>query len=35
VDLSSSLKKDENSPDRIREVIEEKPYVKALGWSVD
>lgn len=34
VDLSSSLKKDENSPDRIREVIGEKPYVKALGWSV-
>jgi hypothetical protein len=34
VDLTSSLEKDENSADRIREVIGDKPYVKAQGWSV-
>jgi hypothetical protein len=34
VDLTSSLEKDETSPDRIREVIGNKPYIKAQGWSV-
>ena len=34
VDLDSSIGEDETSPDRIREVIGNKPYVKAQGWSV-
>lgn len=34
VDLSSEVNKDEKSPDLIREVIGNKPYVKAQGWSV-
>lgn len=34
VDLSSEVNKDENSPDHIREVIGDKPYIKTQGWSV-
>lgn len=34
VDLTSQLEKGENSPDHIREVIGNKPFIKAQGWSV-
>jgi len=34
VDLMSEIAKDESSPDHIREVIGNKPYVIAQGWSV-
>lgn len=34
VDLTTEIDKGEISPDHIREIIGNKPYVKAEGWSV-
>lgn len=34
VDLSQRVDKEESSPENIRSVIGQKPYIRAVGWSV-